>query len=95
MSAMIINNHDPGLINRKAILGEGIVQADCNFHICQNFNAKFGTPLMEQHFWGIANTQSEVVYTTRLLDLDAQRSEAANYLHGIDIQLWTAFFPGQ
>jgi len=96
MTATIMSDRDKGLINGKAILGEGIVQAHCCFHICQNFKAKFGTRLTEQHFWGIANARSEAVYTTRLLDLDAQRSEAANYLRGIDTRLWvTAFFPGK
>jgi len=84
MTAMIMSDGDKGLINGKAILGKRIVQTYCCFHTCQNFKAKFGTQLMEQLFWEIANARSEAVYTIRLPDLDAQRSEAANYLCGID-----------
>jgi len=96
MTAMIMSDRDKGVINGKTILGEGIVQAHSCFHMCQNLKTKFGTRLTQQHFWGIANARSEAVYTPRLLDLDVQRSEAANYLCGIDAPLWvTAFFPGK
>ena len=96
MTATIMSDRDKGLINGEAILGERIVRAHCCFHICQNFKAKFGTRLTEQHFWGIANARSEAVYTTRLLCLEEQKSEAADYLRGIDTEVWvTAFFPGK
>jgi len=96
MNATIMSDRDKGLINGEAILGEGIVQAHCCFHLSQNFKSKFGTRLTEQHFWGIANARSEAVFTTRLLALEQQKPEAANYLRGIETRLWvTAFFPGK
>jgi len=66
------------------------------FSLYQNFKSKFGTRLTEQHFWRIVNAQSEVVFTTRLLALEQQKPEAANYLREIERRLWvTAFFPGK
>lgn len=91
-----MSDGDEGLINGEAVLGEGIAQAHCCFHLCQNFKSKFGTRLTEQHFWGIANARSETVYTAKLLALEELKLEAANYLRGIDKRLSVmVFFSGK
>jgi len=69
INATIMSDYNKGLINHEAISGEGIVQAHCYFHISQNFKSKFWIQLM-QNFWGIANAQSEAVFTTQILPLE-------------------------
>jgi len=96
MDATIVSDRDKCLIHSEVVLGEGIVPAQCCFHLCQNFESKFGTSLTEQHLWGIAIAHSENVYASRLLALEELKSPAANYLGGVDKQLWVrSFFPSK
>jgi len=96
MNATVMSDRDKGLINGETILGDSIVRAHCCFHLSQNFKSKFGTRLMEQHLWGIANARSEALYTARLLALEQEKPEAVHYLLGVETRYWvTVLFQGK
>lgn len=95
MEATIISDQDKGLQSAENILGPGIFCAHCCFHLCENFNAQFGTHLMETYFSKIANAKTAEQYETDIGLLQVDKPAAAAYLEAIDCELWvTTFFKG-
>lgn len=96
MKSTIMSDRDKGLISAEEILGPGIFRAHCCFHIRENFKTRFGIRLTEKYFWSIAESKTPYDFNTRLQQLRFEKAPAAEYLEGINRELWvTAFFPGK
>lgn len=90
----VISDREKGLLIAIDLLGPLVTRAHCTFHLQENFK-KFGKGITDKYFWKIANAKTEAEYEIQMQLLRTEKNAAAEYLMGVDKELWvTAFFPG-